>query len=39
MNAPTILTDVSRRAFLQRSALFGVAGVAAPFVTSLGAIG
>ncbi|KQN76555.1 DUF1501 domain-containing protein [Sphingomonas sp. Leaf62] len=39
MNAPTILTDVSRRAFLQRSALFGLAGVAAPFVTSLGAIG
>lgn len=39
MNAPTILSDVSRRAFLQRSALFGMAGVAAPFVTSLGAIG
>lgn len=39
MNAPTILRDASRRAFLQRSALLGMAGVAAPFVTSLGAIG
>ena len=31
--------DQSRRAFLQRSAALGMAGVAAPFVTSLGAIG
>ncbi|WP_294322916.1 DUF1501 domain-containing protein [uncultured Sphingomonas sp.] len=39
MNAPTILHDVSRRAFLQRTAALGVAGVAAPFATTLGAIG
>ena len=39
MNAPTMLHDVSRRAFLQRTAALGMAGVAAPFVTSLGAIG
>ncbi len=39
MNAPTILNDVSRRAFLQRSAALGMAGVAAPLVTTLGAIG
>lgn len=39
MNAPTILRDVSRRAFLQRTAALGVAGVAAPFATTLGAIG
>ena len=31
--------DQSRRAFLRRSAQLGLAGVAAPFVTSLGAIG
>ena len=31
--------DQSRRAFLKRSAALGMAGVAAPFVTSLGAIG
>ena len=31
--------DQSRRAFLQRTAQLGLAGVAAPFVTSLGAIG
>lgn len=31
--------DESRRAFLRRSALLGMAGVAAPFATSLGAIG
>ncbi|TPG47107.1 DUF1501 domain-containing protein [Sphingomonas glacialis] len=31
--------DQSRRAFLRRSAQMGLAGVAAPFVTSLGAIG
>ncbi len=39
MTAPTILHDVSRRAFLQRSAVLGMAGVAAPLVTTLGAIG
>lgn len=39
MNAPTILRDASRRAFLQRSAALGMAGVAAPFVNTLGAIG
>ena len=39
MNAPTILHDVSRRAFLQRTAALGIAGVAAPFATTLGAIG
>lgn len=39
MNAPTMLRDVSRRAFLNRTAALGMAGVAAPFVTSLGAIG
>lgn len=39
MNAPTILRDASRRAFLQRTAALGVAGVAAPFATTLGAIG
>ncbi|PXA98001.1 Tat pathway signal protein [Nostoc sp. 3335mG] len=39
MNAPAILHGASRRAFLQRSALLGMAGVAAPFATSLGAIG
>lgn len=39
MNAPTMLHDASRRAFLQRTAALGMAGVAAPFVTSLGAIG
>lgn len=31
--------DESRRAFLRRSAQLGLAGVATPFVTSLGAIG
>ena len=31
--------DASRRAFLKRTAQLGLAGVAAPFVTSLGAIG
>ncbi|KQR83446.1 DUF1501 domain-containing protein [Sphingomonas sp. Leaf343] len=31
--------DTSRRAFLRRSATLGMAGVAAPFVTSLAAIG
>jgi uncharacterized protein (DUF1501 family) len=31
--------DQSRRAFLKRSAALGLAGVATPFVTSLGAIG
>ncbi|WP_174291690.1 DUF1501 domain-containing protein [Sphingomonas bacterium] len=31
--------DQSRRAFLRRSAQLGLAGVATPFVTSLGAIG
>jgi uncharacterized protein (DUF1501 family) len=31
--------DQSRRAFLQRSAALGIAGGAAPFVTTLGAIG
>ena len=31
--------DQSRRAFLRRTAQVGLAGVAAPFVTSLGAIG
>jgi len=31
--------DQSRRAFLKRSAALGMAGVAAPFVTSLAAIG
>ena len=31
--------DQSRRAFLKRSVALGMAGVAAPFVTSLGAIG
>ncbi|KQU49621.1 Tat pathway signal protein [Sphingomonas sp. Leaf339] len=31
--------DQSRRAFLKRSAALGMAGVAAPFVASLGAIG
>ena len=31
--------DQSRRAFLKRSAQLGLAGVATPFVTSLGAIG
>jgi len=33
------MTDQSRRAFLRRSAALGMAGVAAPFVTSLAAIG
>ncbi len=32
-------TDQSRRAFLKRTAAFGLAGSAAPFVTSLAAIG
>ncbi|RZM05240.1 MAG: DUF1501 domain-containing protein, partial [Sphingomonas sp.] len=31
--------DASRRAFLRRGAALGMAGVAAPFVTSLAAIG
>src|SRR5579875_2865714 len=31
--------DQSRRAFLKRTAQLGLAGVATPFVTSLGAIG
>ncbi|MCU6454606.1 DUF1501 domain-containing protein [Sphingomonas sp. A2-49] len=34
-----VTRDASRRAFLKRSAALGMAGVAAPFVTSLAAIG
>ena len=33
------MTDLSRRAFLQRSAALGIVGGAAPFVMNLAAIG